>query len=52
MRAFDPSRYLTTSEEMTAYIDGIVKICDMSTFLAALDDVARTQGKSSITENL
>jgi probable addiction module antidote protein len=47
---FDASEYLTTPEDIVAYLNAAIEEGDDERFLAALGDVAKAQGMAQISE--
>jgi probable addiction module antidote protein len=47
-RAWDAAEYLTTEEEMAAYLEAALEEGDAALFAAALGDIARAKGMSEI----
>ncbi|MGH8844475.1 MAG: DNA-binding protein, partial [Advenella sp.] len=47
---FDASEYLTTPEDIVAYLNAAIEEGDDELFLAALGDVAKAQGMAQISE--
>lgn len=47
---FDASEYLTTPEDLVAYLNAAIEEGDDELFLAALGDVAKAQGMAQISE--
>ncbi|HBP28069.1 MAG: addiction module antidote protein [Advenella sp.] len=46
----DASEYLTTSEDIVAYLNAVIEEDDGDLFLAALGDVAKALGMAQISE--
>ena len=49
---WDPAEYLTTDEEITAYLNDIFTSNDSRLIIAAIGDVARARGMSKIAEDM
>ena len=49
---WDPSEYLETEEQVTAYLEDIFKSGDPELIVTAIGDVARARGMSKIADDI
>ena len=49
---WDPAEYLTTEEEISAYLNDVFSTNDSGLIAAAIGDVARARGMSSVAEDI
>ena len=49
---WDPAEYLTTEEEVNAYLEDIFSTGDAKLIIAAIGDVARARGMSKVAEDV
>jgi probable addiction module antidote protein len=49
---WEPSEYLTTDDEITAYLDDIFSTNDTNLIITAIGDVARARGMQKIADEI